>query len=59
MTNEREANDEGRVTKKEREIRELANWEISKLVWVVGEKWRGSGEALEERGWRFKLWQSV
>ena len=55
MTNEREANDEERVAKKEREIRELANWEISKLVWVVGEKWRGSGEVLEERGWGFKF----
>jgi len=31
MTNEREANDEERVTKKEREIRELANLEISKF----------------------------
>ena len=59
MTNEREANDEERVTKKEREIRELANWEISELVWVVGEKWRGWGEVLEERDWGFKLWQSV
>ena len=55
MTNEREANDEERVTKKEREIRELANWEISKLVWVVGEKWIGWGEVLEERGWEFKF----
>lgn len=50
MTNERGANDEKQVTKKEREIRELANWEISKLVWVVGEKWIGWGEVLEEGG---------
>jgi len=34
-------------------------WEISKLVWVVGEKWIGWGEVLEERGWGFKFWQSV
>ena len=38
MTNEREANDEERVTKKEREIRELANLEISKLTWVRRKK---------------------
>ena len=50
MTNERGANDEEQVTKKGREIRELVNWEISKLVWGVGEKWRGSGEVLRKRG---------
>ena len=37
------------VTEKGREIRELVNWEIRKLVWVVGEKWRGWGEVLRKR----------
>ena len=70
MTNEREANDEERVAKKGecgdgKRGEKLENWQIGKLVswvklvWVVGEKWRGWGEVLEERGWGFKLWQSV
>ena len=70
MTNEREANDEERVAKKgecgdgkrgekleNQQIGKLVNW--VKLVWFFGEKWRGWREALEERGWKFKLWQSV
>ena len=60
---ERMTNDGGNrgnvATERERIIRELANWKISKLVWVDGKKWRGWGEVLEERGWGFKLWQSV
>ena len=51
---ERMTNDGGNrgnvATERERIIRELANWKISKLVSVVGEKWRGSGEVLRKRG---------
>jgi len=47
------------ATEKGREIRELANWEISKLVWVVKKMEMFGGSSKKKRGWRFKLWQSV